>query len=118
MTARRRASGAPAASAAWTSTRPAELVLPGTQTQHAESGTVVQGGVLKALAPRDLDNLHVHLDAVPGMGPLEQLELPGPAAPTGGLHGAQAEFVTDARDRLGRDLHVVDPHQPQASPAR
>jgi len=36
-----------------------------------------------AIVPGDLDHRHDHLDAIPGMGSLEELELPETAAAGG-----------------------------------
>jgi hypothetical protein len=50
------------------------VVQPPVQPEDPEPGAVIEGRVLKGPPARDLDELHVDLDRLPGLGLFEELD--------------------------------------------
>src|SRR5437870_563879 len=91
---------------------------PPVETQHAEARTVVQRGVLKGPAPRDLHVLHVDLNGLARLRLLEQLHLAGfplSRAP----QSRQADVTKDPLNRAHGQpgsMHTLQPEPRTASP--
>src|SRR5262249_55419655 len=91
------------------------LVEASVETQHPKARAIIQGGVLKGPAPRDLDELDVDLNALAGLGLLKQLHLPRhplarPPQPR------QPQIAKEPLACTPRDPNVVDPPQPHLPP--
>src|SRR5512145_1796069 len=90
---------------------------PPIEPEHPKAGAVIQGGVLKRPPAGDLDEFHVDLNGLPGLGLLEKLHLPrcplaGPPQP------GQAQISEDPLDRTDGDADVVDAAEPQLGALR
>src|SRR5262245_36581917 len=91
------------------------VIHPAVEAQHAVARAVIERRVLEHALTSNLDELHVHLDAVSGPVPLEQLELPWPALPDG-LHLGEPELQDHALDRPLRDPEPMHPPEPELGP--
>src|SRR2546426_396901 len=83
---------------------------PPVETQHAEARTVVQRGVLKGPAPRDLHVLHVDLNRLARLRLLEQLHLAGFTLP-GPPQPGQSDVTKDPLNRAHGQPRPVHPIQ-------
>src|SRR5206468_8433846 len=93
------------------------LVMPAIESQDAKPRAVIERGVLKGPAPRDLHELDVDLDTFARLSLLEQLHLPGDALGCP-AQAWQAEIPKGALDRTHRHAHIVYPSQPQLGALR
>jgi hypothetical protein len=94
---------------------PVPVIQPAVEAQDSVARAVIERRVLEQALTSYLDELHVHLNAVAGPVPLEQLELPWPAL-ADGLHPREPELADDALDRPSRDPEPMHPPEPELGP--
>src|SRR5262249_53906079 len=87
------------------------------QPQDAESGAIVQGGVLERPAPGNLHTLDVDLDGFPRLGLFEELQLTRRAL-RGPPQVREAQVTKRPLDRAHGQRNSMRPEQPQAGPHR
>src|SRR5262249_24873696 len=85
--------------------------------QDAESGAIVQGGVLERPAPGNLHKLDVDLDGFPRLGLFEELQLTRRAL-RGPPQVRDAQVTKHPLDRAHGQRNSMRPEQPQAGPRR
>src|SRR5437879_4408659 len=88
------------------------LVQPAIQPQDAKARAIIQRGVLERPAARDLNELHVDLDAFASVSLFKELHLPGDSL-AGPPQAWQADVAKDPLDCAHRDADVVSPPEPE-----
>ena len=91
------------------------VMKPPVEAQHPEAGIVVQGGVLKGPAARDLHELHIDLNGLSGLCLLEELHLPGHAL-AGAAQARQPEVPEDPLNRAHGEPDPVGALEPEPGP--
>ena len=91
------------------------VMKPPVEAQHPEAGIVVQGGVLKGPAARDLHELHIDLNGLSGLRLLEELHLPGHAL-AGAAQARQPEVPEDPLNRAHGEPDPVGALEPEPGP--